>query len=371
MGMNRTEEMQDKENRLRQLMAASGLDGILLKKQANFSWLTAGGYNRVGLATEAGVTSLLVTRKGRYIVANRIEMRRMLVEEGLADLGFEPLEYEWFEDREMEMVKKIVPDLSKVGSDVEWAELRPLDGAIKKLRYSLTEPEIERFRFLGEKASLAVEKVMVGIRPGDSELEIAGRIGPEFWRHGIDLPGVLVAADERIYSYRHPIPTPKLLRRYLLVAIGARYKGLVISLTRMLHFGRPTPALAKQFRDNLEIECRMIAATQPGIALSAPLEAAQRAYAEFGSAQEWQLHHQGGGIGYNARDFKVMPEMAGRVEKNQAFCWNPSITGTKTEDSFIATTAGPVMLTYPVVFPAVTVAVGEIRFTRPGLLVDD
>lgn len=369
--MTRIEELQEKEKRLLQLMATSGLEGVLLKKQANFSWLTAGGYNRVGLATETGVTSLLVTRTGRYVIANRIEMRRMLVEEGLDELGFEPLQHEWYEDREMELVKKIVPDASKVGSDSEGTATIPIEGAIKKLRYRLTSAEIERFCFLGEKASIAVEKVMLGVRPGDSELEIAGRFGPELWRHSIDLPGVLVAADDRIYSYRHPIPTPKLLQRHLMVAVNARYKGLVLSLTRMLHFGRPTPALAKQFRKNLEIECRMIAATKPGTALTAPLEAAQAAYAEFGSNQEWQLHHQGGGIGYTGRDFKVIPGMAGVVEENQAFCWNPTITGTKTEDSFIARTGGALILSFPVAFPAETVTVGGNSYARPGLLVID
>ena len=29
-------------------MDSKGLEGVLLKKQANFSWLSAGGYNMVG-----------------------------------------------------------------------------------------------------------------------------------------------------------------------------------------------------------------------------------------------------------------------------------------------------------------------------------
>ena len=369
--MNRMEEFQEKETRLHAVMDANGLEGIVLKKQANFSWLTAGGYNRVGLATEAGVTTLLITRTRRYLIASRIEMRRMLVEEGLADLGFEPLEFEWFEDREEEIVRKVVPDAGNVGSDTEMTGFRPMDGAIKKARYSLTSPEIERFRFLGEKASVAVEKVMLGVRRGDSELEIAGRVGPELWKNGIDLPGILVAADERIYAYRHPIPTAKMLRRHLMVAVNARYKGLVVSLTRMMHIGRPSPALTKQFENNLEIECRMIAATRPGVALNVPFCTAQEAYREFGATDEWQLHHQGGGIGYTGRDFKVTPNIPGTVQDNQAFCWNPSITGTKTEDSFIATTAGPIMLSQAVVFPVKSIIVGELAFRRPNMLVDD
>jgi beta-lactamase superfamily II metal-dependent hydrolase len=43
--MTRLEEVLIKEKRLRTLIEAKGLDGILLKKQPNFSWLTGGGLN--------------------------------------------------------------------------------------------------------------------------------------------------------------------------------------------------------------------------------------------------------------------------------------------------------------------------------------
>ena len=365
------EEVQEKEARLHQLMDANGLEAVLLKKQANFSWFTAGGQNRINLATEAGVTALLITRGKRYILANRTEMRRMLQEEGLEKLGFEALEYEWFEDRELELVKEIVPDLAKVGTDTEVAGTRPVENAVKKLRCLLTPPEIDRFKFLGEKASLAVEKVMLGARPGDSEREIAGRIGPELWQYGIDLPMILVAADERIFAFRHPLPTAKLLHRHLLVAVNARYAGLVLSLTRMLYFGRPSMALTQQFENNLTIECRMIAATVPGAKLKEIFGTACALYEEFGAAGEWKLLHQGGGIGYAGREFKISPTIAGVVEENQGYCWNPSITGTKTEDSFMVTSAGPELLSYPVAFPRTKIKAGHSEFIRPGMLVVD
>lgn len=369
--MDRAEEVREKETRLRRLMDASGLEGVLLKKQANFAWLTGGGQNRINLATEAGVASLLLTRDRRFLLANRTEMRRLLQEEGLAQLGYEPLEYEWFEDRELELAKKITPDLTKVGADSEVPGARPLESELRRLRCSLTPPEIERFIFLGEQASLAVEKVLLGVRSGDSELAIAGRIGPELWPHGMDLPLVLVAADERIYSFRHPLPTAKLLHRQLLVAVNVRYKGLVVSLTRMLHCGRPSVALSRQHEHNLQIECRMIAATRPGAALSSIFATALAAYAEFGAAKDWQLLHQGGCIGYAGREYKITPTLAGVVEENQGFCFNPAITGTKTEDSFLVTNSGPLMLTRPVAFPAQKVVAGDRAFVRPGMLISD
>lgn len=369
--MTRLEEVLLKEHRLQQLMEEKEIDGILLKKQANFSWLTAGGYNMVGIASETGVTSLLVTRKGRYVIANRIEMQRMLVEEGLGELGFVPLEFEWNVDREAEMVRTIVPDLSKVGSDMRFADTRNMDGDIKKLRYSLTEAEVDRYLFLGTKLSTALEKVMLGIRPGDKECEIAGRFGVELWRDRIDPTGIMVAADERVSLYRHPIPTQKMVKRYVMGCINARYKGLITTITRIIHFGRPSPELAKQFAQNLEIENRMIAATQVGKPMVGAFETGLAGYRQFGYPDEWERHHQGGSMGYYARDIKVTAETKDLVQERQAFCWNPSISGTKTEDGFIATARGPVMISHPVVFPQIKQEIDGIQLIRPGMLVVD
>jgi multiple sugar transport system permease protein len=222
-----------------------------------------------------------------------------------------------------------------------------------------------------EKLSAAAEKVMLSIRPGDRECEIAGRVGPELWRHMIDPTAIMVAADERISLYRHPIVTDRMVKRHVMLSVNARYKGLITTITRMLHFGRPADKLAAQFRANNEVECRMIAATRPGAPMKAAFDAALAAYKEFGYENKWQLHHQGGAMGYYARDVKVTARTTENVTENQAFCWNPSITGTKTEDGFIATAAGPLMITRPVIYPSIKTAAGGVEFVRPGMLVID
>ena len=369
--MTRLEEVLVKEKRLRGLMEARGLDGILLKKQPDFSWFTAGGLNMVGIATEMGMTSLLVTRTGRYLVANKIEAPRMMNEEGLADLGFQLLEHEWYVDREAELVEKVAGSLGRVGADVGFSGCQNVEGEIKKLRYSLTGSETERYLFLGEKLSEALEKVMLGIRPGDLECEIAGRVGVELWKDRIDPTGFQVAADERVYTFRHPIPTTRMVRRYVMVCVNARYKGLVTTVTRLLHFGRPDPKLLKQFEDNNEIECRMIETTKPGVAASVPFGVGLKAYKELGYEEEWKLHNQGGAMGYGARDIRVTQETKDVIEENQAFCWNPSISGTKTEDGFIATKKGPIMITKPVIYPKIEYNRNGVQIVKPGLLVLD
>ncbi|HHY33179.1 MAG TPA: M24 family metallopeptidase [Firmicutes bacterium] len=366
--MNRLEEVQVKLQRVRHLIEQRQLSGLLLKTQPNFSWLTAGGLNSVGIATELGVTSILVTPDGLYLIANTIEAPRAMKEEGLGELGFTLLTFDWYENRELQLVREIVGDGS-VGCDVAVSGLLHIADDVAKLRYELTEGEVDRYLFLGTKVSTAIENTLMEVKPGDSEAEVIGRLCAELWKDRIDAVGYQSAADERAYLYRHPIPTMRRVDKYLMLCINARYKGLVTSITRLVHFGQPASELLRQFRHNLEIECAMIAKTRVGRPMREPLLTAIEMYEQLGYAGEWKLHHQGGAMGYYARDIRVTPTTQDLVGKNQAFCWNPSISGTKTEDAFIATPDGPKMITGPVVYPAVTVESNGFEFKRPGMLV--
>ncbi len=66
--MARDAEIREKEKRVRELIESRGFAGILLKRQANFSWMTGGGLNLVGITTELGATSLLITEKEKYVI---------------------------------------------------------------------------------------------------------------------------------------------------------------------------------------------------------------------------------------------------------------------------------------------------------------
>ena len=79
--MNRKEEIKVKEERVRDLLDFLSLDGIIFKKQSNFSWFTGGSINMVPVITELGFTTIIVTRKERYLISNRVESARNMEEE--------------------------------------------------------------------------------------------------------------------------------------------------------------------------------------------------------------------------------------------------------------------------------------------------
>ena len=62
---------------------------------------------------------------------------------------------------------------------------------------------------------------------------------------------------------------------------------------------------------------------------------AQAAYAKQGFPGEEQFHHQGGATGYWEREWVATSAGTETVVNSQAFAWNPSIRGGKTEDTVL------------------------------------
>ena len=133
--------------------------------------------------------------------------------------------------------KELVADrcnLDKAVSDLGSLGLPPASTGFTELRYTMLPPEIERYRRLGLDAAQAVETACFDAKLGDAELDVAASLAFECQKRNI-LPLVnLVAGDERIARYRHPLPTRNQIRRTMMVALTGRRHGLYISLTRMV-----------------------------------------------------------------------------------------------------------------------------------------
>ena len=361
------EEIQGKKAKVRQLMAQLGLDGILLRKQCNFSWLTAGGLNLVGIATEMGVASLLISPDKEYVLCNNIEAPRMEQEEQLPEQGYEIRSYPWYDEQEHQLVKELTNN-GRVGCDTPFPGAQDISKEFNPLRYALTPWEVKRYKEVGFLTSKAIEETAQTIEPGDKECEIIGRLAEHLWAERLDFITTFCAADDRISRFRHPIATERRIEKRAMLCVNARKWGLIISLTRFVQFGKVLEELQKKYAANVYIDCVLMANTIPGTPAVEAFKKGIAAYKETGFAEEYQLHHQGGSIGYVGRDYKVNFQSTEIVQENQGFAWNPSITGSKSEDTILATSTGPVLLSKPVIFPEYTLNVGGYTFVRPAIL---
>ena len=363
-------EIQEKERRVREFLKVRDLQALLLKRQANFSWMTGGGLNMVGIATEVGATSLLITENEKFLITNNIEAPRMVEEERLEAQGYQVRSFPWHEDRELSLVREIV-GRGSVGCDWPFPDAVMMAEAVAQLRYSLTSEELVRYRWLGAKVSSALENTVAATEKGEKESEVFGRLCRELWKDRIDHMGMMSAADERISRFRHPIPTEKRVEKCLMVSVNARKGGLIVCLTRFVHFGKVSQELREKYEANVFIDCAFMAASRPGVPAREVLRKGIEAYGAKGYPEEWKLHHQGGSIGYSPRDYRVNFETMDIIQENQAFAWNPSLTGTKSEDTILAVSAGPELITTPILYPSLAVEVEGVGFVRPDILEKD
>lgn len=360
-------EFQEKLCRVRELMQHEGLGAVLLTTQAGFSWMTCGARNHVSIASTKGCSKILITADKTYLLCSWIELYRMRDEE-VKSLPIECIGFDWFDpDKEDQAIKEIVGD-AVIGADDAHPLARNIAKQLSALRYSLTNEEVERYQVLGERAEEAIRCTALSLKPGQTENDIAGLLSHQAYSRHLVPVLALIAVDDRIASYRHPIPTEKTLQKTALLVLCAKYGGLIASVSRMVCFGKISVDLAKRHEAVVYVDSVFIHETKISVPYSAIFEKGVEAYRAVGFPDEWKLHHQGGATGYEGRDFKGSFTSHQTVQPNQAVAWNPSITGTKSEDTLICTEAGNVLVTHARDWQMMSVPVSGTEIQRPSIL---
>jgi len=358
-------EYQAKQNQIKSFMKEQGLEALLLRRVSSFAWATCGASSFINRASTDGTGSLLLTPEANYLITTNIEAVRMEKEEKLAEQGwtFHAIPWHSSDDPVAELAKGL-----KLGADGFYPGAVDVSNEISLLRTCLSSQEQERFRELGQSCAQAMDETIHQIRPGQTEFEIAGLLSEAAEKRGAQAIVNLIATDDRIYNFRHPLPTEKKLDRYAMVVLCGRKAGLVCSLTRLVHFG-PIPAeLKRKIEFVAHIDAMFIHSTRPGCVVGNVFQDALRVYKETGFADEWQLHHQGGPAGYEAREYIATPASNQMVEIGQTYAWNPSITGCKSEDTILVGASENEILSEIKGWPMIQVMIENKVYSRPAVL---
>jgi antitoxin VapB len=326
------EEFEGKLAAMRALLDRHHAEGLLLRRISSFAWATCGAASYVNTAAAEGAASLLVTREHCFLATNNIEAPRLEQEAQLAEQGWEFRVAHWTNpSAELNKLTAGIPLIA----DVAFVGAKDVSGEMARLRANLTPAEGGRFRLLGQFCAEAMGSAARRVRPGMDEYEIASLLGGEAQKRGVQPIVNLVATDERIYNFRHPLPADKKLETYALLVLSGRRRGLVCSISRLVHFG-PIPAdRQRRIMAAARVNAALIAHTRPGRSLDDVFRRGQQAYSDAGFAEEWQFHHQGGAAGYEPREFLGMPGSADVVAAGQAYAWNPTVAGAKMEDTIL------------------------------------
>lgn len=358
-------EFDEKQGRIRSLLRTHGLDALLLRRVSSFAWATCGAASYVNTAATEGASSLLIGPEGRYVITNNIEAARLEHEEQLRAQGWEFRIARWYEP--IDAIAELTRGL-RLGADGAFPGAVDLSDELSRLRAQLTPEEGERFRALGRLCAEAVASAIRAVSPGQTEYELAGALAHESQSRGVQPIVNLVATDERVMRFRHPLPTDKPLERYAMLVLCGRKCGLVCSITRLVHFGPLPQQLTDKAHAVARVDAALIAATRPGRRLSEIFDRARRVYAETGFGDEWQLHHQGGAAGYEPREYLGTPTASEVVSAGQAYAWNPSIAGSKSEDTILVGQDHNETMTAVDDWPAYRVHIDGQTILRPAIL---
>ena len=359
----RQREIVTKLGRLRTRMAEQQLDAVTLTNLANTAWMTAGAATYVNAATETGVATIVITADRAIVVTDGIEAPRLEQEERLGELGFTFAIDPWYA-RGGELAH-IIEGL-RVGHDGTGTG-HDFSTDLRDLRTHLQPEEVTRIREVGQLTGAAMQTALRDVQPGMTEFDVAARLAAASLTAG-GLPIViLVASDARIAAYRHPLPTDKRVEHYLMAVLCLRKYGLVASVTRLIHFGPMPDALRAKAVAVARVDAQMILGTQPGRTLGDMFALARAAYAEAGFPEAIEEHHQGGSAGYQSREVLALPENPTPIALHQAFAWNPSVRGVKSEDTILVTANGPLVLTAIDGWPTWDMSVDGTTIARPAI----
>ena len=362
-------ELDTKQSRLDALMDANDWTAVLLNRHENIAWATGGRVEaRVALGTETAVCSLLITRAGRkYYIAPNNEAAR-LADEEFAGLDFEPVIYPWTDgDAAAESARRLGGP--EMGSDTAapgcTTGYYPMH--LTPLRAPLLPSEADRFRRLGADVAGSTARVLKTLAPGVTEDEITARVAADLFAQHITPTVVLMATDERIFRYKHAVPRNGILKNYGMINLCARRWGMVISITRFVHFGPMPAVLAANFEKAAGINAALLHASREGTTSAELYAVAALGYADAGIPDEITRHHQGGPCGYVERDWVAKPNGTERIAAAQGLAWNPSLQGAKAEDTALLSDGTIEIVTATPELPVIETEIGGIVYRSAGV----
>jgi antitoxin VapB len=352
--MNLLQEVEHKHALLKDVLKKHGAEALWLRRIRNVAWITAGADSSIPIDAEFGVYSVVITASRRIVFTNNIEAQRIHGEESLDDLGFEFIEWPWHKSETPDFANMIVDD-----GDVE--------ADVQQHRRVLGEGERQRYRQLCKDTASIIEAAARAVQPGETEFDIAARMDAGCRKMGGVATVNLIAVDDRIAKYRHPLATFQRLDKLAMLILCMRRGGLITAVTRFVHIGPVPDELQEKMNTVAAIDAVVIAASRPGRTLGDVFRDLQAAYKAQGQDDQWMLHHQGGLIGYIGRERIATPGDRTVLRAYHALAWNPSIVGAKSEDTILIDDSGFEVLTWGD-YPTIDVNVGGETIQRAGIL---
>lgn len=338
---------------LRQLMAASGLDGVLAYSAENRRYLSgftgSTGYVAIGRGGASFITDFRYKEQAAkqcanydiIIQSNNLSetLAQVLVKNNIKRLG---IEEDFMTVAFYEEIRKAMPGI----------QLIPASGIFAKLRIRKEPIEVENIRKAAAIADEAFRHMLDYIRPGLREDEAALEL--EYFMKKKGASGTsfesIVASGVRS-SLPHGTATEKTIENgeFLTLDFGCVYNGYCSDMTRTVFIGKATDKHRKIYDIVLRAQLEALKAIKPGVT-GRSVDSTAREIIKKEGYGEYFGHGLGHGVGLAIHEeprLSLLGETIlepGMVVTDEPGIYIPDFGGVRIEDLVLVTENGAEVL---------------------------
>jgi Xaa-Pro aminopeptidase len=228
-------------------------------------------------------------------------------------------------------------------------KLVPIKGLVSPLRAIKDAGEIALIRRAARIQEQALLDILPGLKPGMTELEIAGKLELQMKIRGSSEPAFKsIIAAGAASSHPHYRPSTARLKKgqILLIDWGATLNGYRSDMTRTFAFGRWPAKLAEIYDIVLEAHQRAAALLAPGRS-TREIDAAARGYIASKNFGDKFGHGLGHGIGLNVHEEPSLSHIytpttlkPGHIVTIEPGIYIPGLGGVRLENDYLVTDRG-------------------------------
>ena len=224
-------------------------------------------------------------------------------------------------------------------------KLIPTEGLIEELRIVKNEVEIGIIKKSAYITKSALKKTLAYMKPGMSELEIAGYIEWQMRKAGaqrIAFPPIVASGENS--AMPHAVSTTRKIRKQepIIIDCGCVFDGYNSDLTRTIFLGRINAQFKSIYNTIEEAQRRAISLIHPGVKICR-IDKAARDYIHSKGFERYFKHATGHGVGLKVheapvvsmKNFKTLKK--GMVLTVEPGIYIPGLGGVRIEDMILVT----------------------------------
>ena len=236
------------------------------------------------------------------------------------------------------------------GGGIRWVKDTSV---VERLRAVKDRDEIAIMRESAQLISEVFRRSLPSVKPGISELELAGKIEYIMKQLGASGPSfeTIVASGPRT-AWAHARPSTKILKKNELVVLdhGTIFRGYCSDLTRTVFLGKIPPKVRRLYDAVLEAQMAAKSSIRPGVT-AGEVDAAARGTLRKHKLAQYFTHSTGHGLGLEIHE---MPRLGkgekfvlqeGMVVTVEPGVYVEGVGGIRIEDDVVVNALGMVELT--------------------------